>query len=124
MIPGLTHPKAGKPIDRDHIWPLYKAILEKAGLSAALFGLHTPRIIGATTLCLGGATEMDLRAMGRWSSDVMYIYVRKCRSHLINLNAILSSTDIDPWISAPAQEPDEDDGDASEDGERTETDSD
>ena len=63
---------------------------------------------------------MDLRAMGRWSSDVMYIYVRKCQSHLRNLNAILASTDIDPWLAV--SERTDEAGD--EDKERTDTEED
>ena len=50
----------------------------------------------------------------------MYIYVRKCQSHLRNLNAILASTDIDPWLAAGERPGEADD----QDDERTETEED
>ena len=41
---------------------------------------------------------MDLRAMGRWCGEIMYIYARKCRSQLHGLQRTMATVDIDPWL--------------------------
>ena len=42
-----------------------------------LFKLHSPRIIGATTLFASGkVTDMHMKSKGRWAGDIAYIYAR------------------------------------------------
>ena len=44
-----------------------------------LFKLHSPCIIGATTMLASGkVTDMHLKGKGRWSGDTAYIYARFC----------------------------------------------
>ena len=37
--------------------------------------MHTPRIVGAATLSFGGCTEAQLKAKGRWSSDMHCLHL-------------------------------------------------
>ena len=109
---------------RYELGKFYKVLLASAKLSPKHHSLKSPRITGATTACLAKVTEMDLRALGRWSGDIAFVYVRKCKSHLENLNALISSTDIDPWISqniAPAQGPSPEEDASSSDPEETDS---
>ena len=44
-----------------------------------LFKLHSPRIVGATTMLASGkVTDMHLKGKGRWSGEIAYIYARFC----------------------------------------------
>ena len=41
--------------------------------------MHSPRIIGATTLFASGkVTDMHMKSKGRWAGDIAYIYARFC----------------------------------------------
>jgi len=65
-----------------HAWLLkqYRRKLSENGMDPAkapLFKLHSPRIVGATMMFASGkVTDMHMKAKGRWSGDVAYIYAR------------------------------------------------
>ena len=67
-----------------HDWLLkqYRRKLSENGMDPAkvpLFKLHPPRIIGATTMFASGkVTDMHMKAKGRWSGGIAYIYARFC----------------------------------------------
>ena len=62
--------------------PRYRRKLTEQRMDPArvpLFKLHSPRIIGATTLFASGkVTDMHMKAKGRWSGDIAYTYARFC----------------------------------------------
>ena len=67
-----------------HNWLLkqYRHKLARSGLidqaRVILFKLHSPRIIGATTMFASGCTDFHMKAKGRWAGDIAYIYSRFC----------------------------------------------
>ena len=63
-----------------------------------LYTMHTPRIVGATTLFFGGCTEAQLKAKGRWSSDIAFIYSRVCPQQERDLIRLMASTDATPFL--------------------------
>ena len=63
-----------------------------------LYTMHTPRIVGATTLFFGGCTEAQLKAKGRWSSDIAFIYSRICPQQERDLIRLMASTDAAPFL--------------------------
>ena len=67
-------------------------------LNSKLYTIHTPRVVGATTLFAAGCTEAQLKAKGRWSSDIAYIYVRVCPQQERELVRMIASTDATPFL--------------------------
>ena len=63
------------------------------------FKLHTPRIIGATTLFASGkVTDMHMKAKGRWSGDIAYIYARFCPDMDRDAVRAMGMTDATPFL--------------------------
>ena len=60
--------------------------------------MHTPRIVGATTLFAGGCTEAELKAKGRWSSDIAFIYARVFPKQERDLIRTMASADATPFL--------------------------
>ena len=67
-------------------------------INPKLYTMHTPRIVGATTLFFGGCTEAQLKAKGRWSSDIAFIYSRVCPQQERDLVRLIASTDATPFL--------------------------
>ena len=69
-----------------------------------LFKLHSPRIIGATTMLASGkVTDMHLKGKGRWSGDIaciLYIYARFCPDMDMDRGAVraIGFTDATPFM--------------------------
>ena len=63
-----------------------------------LHTMHTPRIVGATTLFFGGCTEAQLKAKGRWSGDIAYIYARFCPDMDREAVRAIGRTDASPFL--------------------------
>eukprot|EP00966_Prymnesium_polylepis_P194900 4517849-Prymnesium_polylepis.1 len=53
------------------------------GENPGQFGTHSYRTCGATALFAAGADATVIRTMGRWSSDIYWLYVRACFSQTI-----------------------------------------
>ena len=64
-----------------------------------LFKLHSPRIIGATTLFASGkVTDMHMKAKGRWSSGIAYVYARFCPDMDREAVRAMGATDATPFL--------------------------
>ena len=70
---------------------------------AAHYSLHSFRIAGATALLAAGCSIEQIKAMGRWASDIAEIYARPGRELLVDLSRRLDTAE-------PAPIEDEDDG--------------
>ena len=57
---------------------------------------HVYRISGATALFTAGGSEMLIRTMGRWSSDLHRLYVRCCYRTCAEWGARLGSAEVEP----------------------------
>ena len=64
-----------------------------------LFKLHSPRIIGATTLFASGkVTDMHLKSKSRWAGDIAYIYSRFCPEMDREAVRAMGMTDATPFM--------------------------
>ena len=77
-----SNPRGGGQVTRDWLHKQYRRKLSENGMDpekAPLFKLHSLRIIGSTTMFASGkVTDMHIKAKGRWSGDIAYIYSRFC----------------------------------------------
>ena len=65
------------------------------------FKLHSPRIIGATTLFASGkVTDMHMKAKGRWADDIAYIYARFCPDMDREAVRAMGCTDATPFMES------------------------
>ena len=80
----------------------YRRKLSENGMDPAkvpLFKLHSPRIIGATTMFASGkVTDMHLKGKGRWSGDIAYIYARFCPDMDRDAVRAIGCTDATPFM--------------------------
>ena len=97
--------RAGSVNQCTHKWTQDRYQAKLAGLDSVwniqnpkLYTMYTPRIMGATTLFYGGCTEAQLKAKGRWSSDIAFIYSRVCPQQERDLIRIMASTDASPFL--------------------------
>ena len=64
-----------------------------------LFKLHSPRIIGATTLFASGkVTDVYMKSKGRWAGDIGYIYARFCPEMDREVVRAMGQTDVSPFM--------------------------
>ena len=101
----LGHRRAGSSnqVTHDTVVKRHQANLAVLGpnwgvLNSKLYTMHTPRIVGATTLLAAGCTEAQLKAKGRWSSGIAYIYARVCPQQERGLVRVIASTDATPFL--------------------------
>ena len=101
----LGHRRAGSSNQVTHDWVVkrYQTKLASLGtdwgiVNPKLYTMHTPRIVGATTLFAAGCTEAQLKAKGRWSSDIAFIYARVCPQQERDLVRMIASTDATPFL--------------------------
>ena len=76
-----NHPRGNGQVTHDWLLKQYRRKLSENGMDPAkvkLFKLHSPRIIGATTLFASGKSDMHLKSKGRWAGDIAFIYARFC----------------------------------------------
>ena len=65
------------------------------------FKLHSPLIIGATTLFASGkVTDMHMKAKGRWADDIAYIYARFCPDMDREAVRAMGCTDATPFMES------------------------
>lgn len=69
----------GQPLSCERLARTARRIWKAAGVPTDGAGAHVFRIGGATDLADQGASEMLLRAKGRWASDIGRIYARMTR---------------------------------------------
>ena len=98
------HTRIGKIIGQPAFRTWYTRKLEQSGVRhAAHYSLHSFRIAGATALLAAGCSIEQIKAMGRWASDIAEIYARPGREMLVDLSRRLDTAE-------PAPIEDEDDG--------------
>ena len=97
-----SNPRGDGQVTHDWLLKQYRRKLSENGMDPAkvpLFKLHSPRIIGATTMFASGkVTDMHLKGKGRWSSDIAYIYARFCPDMDRNAVRAIGCTDASPFM--------------------------
>ncbi|KAI8494572.1 hypothetical protein Bbelb_277980 [Branchiostoma belcheri] len=66
----------GRPVSSDHFSNTLRKCLERAHLDPQAYTAHSFRIGAATHAASSGASDAQLRALGRWSSDAFKSYIR------------------------------------------------
>ena len=97
-----SNPRGDGQVTHDWLLKQYRHKLPENGMDPAkapLFKLHSPRIIGATTMLASGkVTDMHLKGKGRWSGDIVYIYARFCPDMDRNAVRAIGCTDATPFM--------------------------
>ena len=70
-----------------------KTLMERVGLDPRRFGAHSLRIGGATAALAAGLSPAQIRAAGRWGSDVYQIYTRLSPQAALRLAPVIGSSD-------------------------------
>ena len=88
-------PRAGKPLSTRIVKVVYNYLLREAGVTCPeLYDYcHVPRIIGATALAAENYSPAILKGMGRWGSDIAFIYARASRAILERAQRALGRSD-------------------------------
>ena len=77
-----SNPRGNGEITHDWLLKQHRRELSANGMDpekVPLFKLHSPRIIDATTMLASGKiSDMHMKAKGRWSGDIAYVYARFC----------------------------------------------
>ena len=73
-----------------------KRLMGAIGEDPSQFGTQSYRIGGATALFAAGGTEMLIRTMGRWSSDLHRLYVRCCYRTCAEWGSRIGSAEVEP----------------------------
>lgn len=94
------HRDAGKPIRYDFVTKNYVRLLRRVGVpKPELFAQgHAPRIIAATTLCASGFSKSMIKALGRWGSDIQFIYTRKSLALMQQMQRALGRVDAGSFV--------------------------
>ena len=66
----------GTAVTMGELRRVIKTLMERIGLDPRRFGAHSLRIGGATAALATGLSPAQIRAAGRWGSDVYQIYTR------------------------------------------------
>lgn len=74
--PGPLFVLNGRPLGRQEFVKTLKRLLAIAGISADNFNSHSFRIGAATTCAENGASDAQIRKLGRWQSDAFKKYIR------------------------------------------------
>lgn len=92
--PLFRDPKTGKPLSYDCIMQYTKAFAVYLGLDPTEYATHCYRISGATASFAAGATDLVIRTMGRWSSDLHRLYVRCCFEKCRDFTRLAGSAEV------------------------------
>ena len=66
----------GRPLSYRDLLDCVKQCVARAGLNVAAYGTHSLRAGGASLMAQRGFGDLDVRAMGRWSSTCFQRYIR------------------------------------------------
>ena len=111
VMKARSNPGGEGQVTHDWLLKQYRRKLTEQRMDPARvpkFKLHTPRIIGATTLFASGkVTDMHMKAKGRWSGDIAYIYARFCPDMDRDAVRAMGMTDATPFLeNADGSNPD------------------
>ena len=102
VMKARSNPRGDGQVTHDWLLKQYRRKLTEQRMDPARvpkFKLHTPRIIGATTLFASGkVTDMHMKAKGRWSGDIAYIYARFCPDMDRDAVRAMGMTDATPFL--------------------------
>ena len=102
VLRSRNQPRGNGQVTHDWLLKQYRRKLSENGMDPAkaiLFKLHSPRIIGATTLFASGkATDMHMKSKGRWAGDTAYIYARFCPEMDREAVRVMGQTDASPFM--------------------------
>lgn len=74
-LPGPVFTLDGKPVSRRTFVQVLQSSLQTAGVSHQGFNSHSFRIGAATTCAQKGASDAQIRTLGRWKSDAFKVYI-------------------------------------------------
>ena len=74
--PGPLFLWRGKPLSRKDFVSSLKLLLSIAGIPNERFNSHSFRIVAATSCAAKGASDAQIRQLGRWHSDAFKRYIR------------------------------------------------
>ena len=106
--PLFRDPRTNQPLTYDFMLEQIRILMASIGERAGEFGTHSLRIGGATALFSQGATELVIRTMGRWSSDIHRLYVRACFEQCCSWTKAAGSAKVSDIAGATFAEADED----------------
>ena len=95
FTPAFRDPRTGKALRVCDANKWVKELMERIGEDPEEYGSHSLRIGGATAMYKYGASALDIRTVGRWSSDVYLIYVHADRARAAEMSRRLASTQCD-----------------------------
>ena len=93
VTPLFRDPATNEPLAYELVNAACKRIGAWLGFPEAECTSHIMRISGATALFAAGGSELMIRTMGRWSSDLHRLYVRCCFEQCRDWCAKLGSVD-------------------------------
>ena len=83
--PAFRDPRSGEAISVDQARQCLRSILTAIGLNGNRYGMHSPRIGGATAMFAEDADELAIKTMGVWSSDAFMAYLRGHAPRILKL---------------------------------------
>jgi len=80
---------------RDVYTSQLRKALESIGISGVKYSTHSGRIGGATMLWEGGASDSEIKEIGRWRSDTWKVYCRQVKSKCLLMSAMLGRSELE-----------------------------
>ena len=96
--PLFRNPKTGKALRVSELNQWVQWLMESIGENPMEFGSHSARIGGATALYARGVSELDIRTMGRWDTDVYRIYIRGDRTRAARVTCSIGRQEVSPTL--------------------------
>ena len=93
--PLFRDPATNKSLTVDQMRSMVQFLMQAIGLDGSKYGAHSARIGGATAMAWDGATELEIKTQGRWSSAVYLVYIRRSLSRSLTLSQRACSADVD-----------------------------
>ena len=81
-------------LKRNRYAKILKRSLERIGIKSEAYSTHSGRIGGATMLWEGGASDAEIKELGRWRSDTWKIYCRQVKSKCLKLAAMICGSNL------------------------------
>ena len=73
----------GQPCTMAGLMAVLKSAVAQCGGHTACIGTHCLRIGGGTALAEAGVEPIVIQTVGRWSTDIYRIYVRRCKGSMV-----------------------------------------
>ena len=96
--PMFRDPASGKALRVGQLNQWVQRLMEAIGETPSDYGSHSLRIGGATALFANGASELDIRLMGRWDSEIYRLYVRANARRMAQLARDMACVEVGPTV--------------------------